>query len=356
MKRKRKPRKSRRPPRPRPGSPAARGFSLPHADDPDSLVCRDEDLIRGPDVIKFRYATYVSEHQPGRSKLARWEKALQQGPLGDIPEIDHWSMEEFFWHGVPNDPWHPIEAYLEFVGDRLSQAGQEQLRRWKEARIGFYEIGSVQDNTVALREWDPARRSPVGQSFQAITLGMGGVDFFRRYKGKLMLTYVSPWLPDENVYCSMGYGLMPSKDEVGVTELLLGLRHPEVVAQPLPWKISARARSNYLKTWKTRDWLSWLEERMEFPFRALIPSPPQGKIKEFRVTDLLHTDAEHVRNFGVYVQVPVKGGIQAVGLTNVIPLDVCSPNWLAVAEYGAYREQVGPPPGTRGQPRFVNLR
>jgi len=142
---------------------------------------------------------------------------------------------------------------------------------------------------------------------------------------------------------------------VGVTELLLGLRQPEVVAQPLPWEISARARRDYLKTWKTRDWLSWLEERMQFPFRAMIPFLPKDKIKEFRVTGLLHTDAEHVRNFGVYVEVPVRGGIQAVGLTNVIPLDVCSPNFMAIAEYGAYRERVGPPPGTRGQPRFMRM-
>jgi hypothetical protein len=355
MKRKHRPQKSRRPSRPRPGSPAARGFSLPYADDLDSLVCRDEDLTRGPDVVKFRYATYVSEYPPGKGKLARLEKALQQGPLGSIPEIDHWAMEEFFWHGVPNDPWHPMEAYLEFVGDRLSQAGQEQLRRWKEARIGFYEIGPVQGNTLALREWDPASRSPVGQPFRAITLGMGGVGIFRGDKGKLLLTYVSPWLPDENVYCSMGYALMPGKGEVGVTELLLGFRHPGVVAQPLPWKTSPKARRDYLKTWKTRDWLSWLEERMEFPFRALIPFPPKGEIKEYPVTGLVRTDADHVKNFGVYVQAPIKGGIQAVGLTNVIPLDVCSPNWLALMEYGAYREQVGPPPGGRGQPRFMKL-
>jgi hypothetical protein len=209
---------------------------------------------------------------------------------------------------------------------------------------------------MALREWDPASRSFVGQPFKAITLGMGGVDFFRGDKGKVMLTYVSPWLPAENVFCSMGYGMMLGKDEVGLAEVLLGLRHPEVVTQPLPWKTSSQARRDHLKAWKTRDWLLWLEERMEFPFRALIPFSPDGDIKECRVTGLLHTDAEHVKNFGVYVEVPVRGGVHMVGLTNVIPLDVCSPNWRALAEYGAYREQVGPPPGLRGQPRFVKLR
>jgi hypothetical protein len=114
----------------------------------DHLVCTDDDLRRQPDHVKFIYATYVSEREPGQSKIDQLEKAFQQGPLGMIPEIDHWAWEEFLWHGFPNAPWHPMEAYLDFVGDRLSEAGREQLRRWKEARFGFYEVGKVQRDTV----------------------------------------------------------------------------------------------------------------------------------------------------------------------------------------------------------------
>ena len=323
----------------------------------DRLACTDDDLRRRPDHVKFIYATYVSERQPGRSKMAQLEKAFQQGPLGIIPEIDHWAMEEFLWHGFPNDAWHPMEAYLDFVGDRLSEAGHEQLRRWKEARIGFYEVGKVRGGTVVLQKWDPARQSPVGEPFRAITLGMGGAGFFRRHRGHLTLTYVAPWLPAEGICCLMGYAIMSEKDEAGMVELLLNLRRPELVAQPLPWQISAAAKRDYLKTWKQRDWLPWLEERLEFPFRALMAVPTDGKkLKAVQVTGLLPLDADQTRQLGVYVEIPVKGGINAVGLTNLGPLDISSPNWMPVAEYHAYREQVGPPPGMRGTPGIIRLR
>jgi hypothetical protein len=323
----------------------------------DHLACTDDDLRRQPDHVKFIYATYVSERAPGRSKMAQLEKAFQQGPLGMIPEINHWAMEEFLWHGLPNDSWHPMEAYLDFVGDRLSEAGQEQLRRWKEARVGFYEVGKVQRGTVILQEWDPVSKSLLGEPFQAITLGMGGADFFRRYRGHLAFTYMSPWLPAEGIFCSMGYALMAKKDEAGPFELLLNLRTPELVAEPLPWEKSAAARRNYLKIWKQRDWLPWLEERLEFPFRALMLNPSEDpKFKVANVTGLLPLDADETRQLGVYAEVPVEGGIHAVGLTNLTPLDISSSNWMPMAEYRAYREQVGPPPSVRGMPTITRLR
>jgi hypothetical protein len=266
-------------------------------------------------------------------------------------------MEEFLWHGLPNDSWHPIEAYLDFVGGRLSEAGREQLRRWKEARVGFYEVGKVQRDTVTLQEWDPVRRSSVGEPFKAITLGMGGAGFFRQYRGHLLVSYVSPWLPEERIFCSMGYGLMPRKDEAGIYELLLNLRTPEHVAEPLPWERSTAAKRKHFKTWRERDWLPWLEERLEFPFRALMVFPSEDKrFKVVQVTGLLPMDANETRQFGVYVEVPVEGGINVVGLTNLSPLDISSPNWMPVAEYRAYREQVGPPPGMRGMPHIIRPR
>ena len=323
----------------------------------EHLACTDDDLRRRPDHVKFIYATYVSERDPGRRKMAQLERAFQRGPLGMIPDIDHWAMEEFLWHGFPNESWHPMEAYLDFVGDRLSEAGREQLRRWKEARIGLYEIGKVRGDTVMLREWDPVLQSSVGEPFKAITLGMGGAGFFRRHRGHLVLTYVASWLPEEGIFCSMGYAIMPEKDEAGMVELLLNLRKPELMAQPLPWQISAAAKRHHLKTWKQRDWLPWLEERLEFPFRALmLTSPDHGQFKVSQVTGLLPLDTDETRQFGVYVEVPVKGGIHAVGLTNLTVLDISSPNWMPIAEYRAYREQVGPPPGMRGVPGIVRLR
>ena len=303
-----------------------------------------------PEHLKFVYASWASKRQPGRGKLARLERAFKRGPLGEISEIDDWAMEEFFWHGVPGDDWHPIEAYLKYIGERWSREAREQFRHWKEARIGFFEIGRVRGGTVILREWDVVGDMPAGESFPAITLGMGGVAFFRPHRGSLLLTYVAPWLPAENLHCSMGYGIMPKRNEVGLIELLLGLRHPDLVAQPLPWKASPAARREHERRWKERDWQSWLKERLEFPFRALIPESPGGG-GSFEVTDLVPQSTKSAREMGIYLQVPVRGGVNVVGVTKVIVPDIASPNWMPIREYIAYRERFGPPPGVRNAPR-----
>jgi hypothetical protein len=313
-------------------------------------------------VAKFKYVKYASRERPGNRKLARFERALKRGPLGSVPDIEDWAMEEFWWHGVPDDDWHPLEAYLSFVGDRLSPAGHEQLRRWKEARIGFYEIGNVVDDAIVMaiimQEWDPAQRTHVGEPFRAVTPGLGGVEFLRQYYGQVELTYVAPWLPNQDLYCAMGYGTMVPKEKVGVLELMLGLHQPAVAARPLPWKVSAAMHREHVREWKRRDWVTWLDEHMEFPFRAIVPTPPAGEPQEVTIDDLLRQDPDATRQFGVYVSVLEEGGrsVTLFGLTNVLPLDITSPNWWAVAEYGAYREHVGPPPGTVGQPRITRLR
>lgn len=319
------------------------------------MLCSDADLRGQPDIVKFRYATYVSEREPGKSKMAQLERAFKRGPLGDIPEIDHWSMEEFFWHGVPGDDWHPLEAYLAFVSDRLSEPAREQLRLWKEAQVGLWRIEGVKSKTVVLREWDPVREAPAGERIRAISLGMGGADFYRQYQGHLLLTYMSPWLPDAGIYCTMGYGIMPNTDELGPTELLLALRRPDLVAQPLPWKVSQTAAREYLRTWKRRDWQSWLEERLEFPFRALVAGVADT-LTATEVTGIYHQDADSAREFGIYLEAPMGKGIQMVGVTNLMPMGIATPTWMAIKEYHVYRERVGPPPGMRGAPRVMRLR
>lgn len=308
-----------------------------------------------PEHLKFAYATWVSERKPGRGKMARLERAFERGPLGEIPTIDHWAMEEFVWHGVPGDDWHPIEAYIRHIERRWSDDEREQFRCWKEARAGFFEIGQVRGETVTLREWDVVGDVPIGEAVPAITLGIGGVGFFRKERRKLMFTYIAPWLPEENLYCSMGYGMVLKRKEVGVAELLLGLRHPDLVAQALPWKASSEARREYEQRWKERDWQSWLEERLEFPFRAMIPDAPIGGSGPFEITDVMVQSAEMAREFGVYLQVPVRDGVQLIGVANVIVLDIISPNWMPIREYQAYRDRFGLPPGVRDRPRVMRF-
>jgi len=43
-------------------------------------------------------------------------------------------------------------------------------------------------------------------------------------------------------------------------------------------------------------------------------------------------------------------------VTNVIVLDIASPNWMPIREYIAYRDRFGPPPGIRSAPHVVRLK
>jgi hypothetical protein len=152
----------------------------------------------------------------------------------------------------------------------------------------------------------------------------------------------------------MGYALVLKRKKVSLTELLLGLRHPDLVAQPLPWKTSPKARREHEQCWRERDWQSWLGERLEFPFRALIPESPGGDV--FDVTDLVPQSAESARKMGIYLQVPVRGGVNVVGVTKVLVPDIASSNWMPIREYIAYRERFGPPPGVRAAPDVIRFK
>lgn len=60
---------------------------------------------------------------------------------------------------------------------------------------------------------------------------------------------------------------------------------------------------------------SWLEERLEFPFRAVIPDAPIGGPGPFEITGVMVQSAERAREFGMYLHVPVRRGVQMVGVT-----------------------------------------
>jgi len=317
--------------------------------DINDLKCTDEDLLQRPDRVKYHYATYVTEFEPGRSKAAKMERDAKLGPLCDMPEVDHWALEEYFWHGVPDDNWHPMEAYLDFVDEALSAAGKAQLRQWKEARLGIFRIGRVQGDTVSIEEWDVECKAVSSQPFRAISLGMGGAKPFRGLQGHLLVTYLSPWKPADNLYCSMGYSIMPTVEKLSAYEFLLGFRVPELAVRPLAWKTNPTARRNYFREWRQRDWIIWLSERLQFPFRALTMEPGQESLTAVTVTDLLYSTRATSQRVGVYVQVSGSQGISIIGLSNLMVLDLAGPNWGPVAEYVEYRQLAGPPPGTKGK-------
>lgn len=233
----------------------------------------------------------------------------------------------------------------------------QQLRRWKEARIGLFEVGEVVDETLALRDWDGVNRQATGSWFRAITLNIGGVNLYRENLGQILLTYLAPWEPAADLFCSLGYGMCQAPAEAVLLLDYLGLQHPEVVCRPLPWNVNRAAADQYLRQWRQREWHGWLQERLRFPFLAFVATPPDGRPQLLSVNSLLPSTPEQARLLGVYLEVLLEGGNQVLmaGGTNVIPLDVTSPNRLALAEYHAYRERVGPPPAARHAPQFLDL-
>jgi hypothetical protein len=315
----------------------------------------DPSLAR-PDLVKLDLAEFAMKKPPGKEKAQQLEDGLRKGLLGFLPNVDHWGWEEFVWHGLPGDTWHTIDAFLEQEGSRFPPPAAEQLRRWKEARLGLFEIGEVADDTVALRDWDVVSGQAAGPWFRAITLNIGGVNLFAGEPGKIELTYVAPWLPAENLYCGLGYGMSVPPDESGLLAAYLGLQHPELASQPLPWKVSRAAEADYLRQWRSREWYGWLEERLQVPFWALVTTPPRGMPQVKEVSGMLPSTAEQASQFGIYFRVRLKRGeMLATGATHVTPLEITSPNRMALAEYLSYRDKVGPPPATRGQPTFMEL-
>jgi len=312
-------------------------------------------------MIKFDFAEFACQQEPGKSKLESLEKALRQGMLGFDEEVyHHWSMEEFFWHSSPGDDWHPLEAYLAAQAERFPPAAQTQLRRWKKAHVGFYEVGEVKDHTVGLQAWDPIAGQHTGEPVRAIALSMGGARDYRGQRGQVTLTYVAPWAPEAGLYCAMGYGFTIKKRQALGTAaiIMLGLQQPNLICQPYPWKVDRDAENHFLRAWKMREWHGWLKERLTFPFQAFVRTPPKGEHVVKTVTGLLPMQPDQARNMGIYMEVPTGAGqeLMIAGLTGVLPCDLTSPNWQPIAEYHTYRERVGPPPGTIGRPSFMRLR
>lgn len=314
----------------------------------------DATLAR-PDMVKFRLAEFATKQPTGRRKLYELKHGLESGLIGFLSELDTWAIEEFLWHGLPGDGWEPIEQFLASPRAEVSASAAEQLRLWKQARIGLFEIGPVVDDTMVLQEWDALAERGCGEEFRALSLNIGGVNLFRDAEGRILLSYLSPWAPAENLYCAMGYSLTVPKDDVELVLPYLGLQHAELVSRPLPWKVGWSAAEEHQRQWQERAWHGWLAERLRFPFAAVVNVPPRGKPEVRDVLGLLPSTPEQAHLLGIYFQVDKDGETLASGGTTVTPLDVTSPNRLALAEYHAYREWAGPPRGVSDLPDFLEL-
>lgn len=306
-------------------------------------------------MVKFALGQFVLAHRTGRSQAAELERRFREGPLGMLPNIESWAIEEYLYHGLPEGGWRPLEAFLEHSSERFPAPAQAQLRRWTEAQFGAYEVGEVENDLVAFTEWDLVKGKPSGRPISAIALNMGGVNVYRDLRGMVTLIYLAPWAPEEGIFCGMGYGLTLPKSEIHFFAPLLGIRRPDLAGKPFPWKANGAAMRNYLASWRRRNWRQWLAERLEFPFTALVGGTPDGGMHVCEVQELIPVSEEQARQFGIYFAIPMDGEMLVAGATTVTPLDIASKNALPLWEYHAYRKRVGPPPGTVGQPPHVKL-
>jgi hypothetical protein len=302
--------------------------------------------LNRPDRIKFELATFI-EKGPGRDLGRQLERQLKQGLLDFMPEIEHWGMEEFFWHGLPGNPWTPIDQFLQADGNHFPAAARMQLARWKDARIGCYEIGSVADDSVSLREMDVVTGRPVGPWVRAIALNIGGVNIYGPEKGKLNLTYLAPWAPDENIFCAMGYGLfLPREQLATVTLLVRGLRSIQAVTFPLPWRAGKAAARQCFEQWRERDWFQFMAIQVRCPFAAVIMTKEGPEL--CTIHRMITKTTAQSQHYGLYFGLDDKEKL-ACGATAIFPLDFDSPNAMAFAEYREFRRIVGPPPASRGR-------
>lgn len=324
--------------------------------DPASFPGTCDETLARPDLVKADLLAFAVDRYPGKAKFERLEFGLRHGLLHDLPDLDHWAMEEFAWHGLPGDPWQPVDEYLKQPGLPFSPAARAQIGLWTQARIGVFEIGAIEGDTVWLREWDVVRGRPVGPHLRAITLNLGGVHVHAGNRGLLLVSHLAPWDPDRNIWCGLGYGMAVPKADSLILHELLGLRQLDVVSRPLPWLTGREAEKKWLREWRHRDWHGWFADRVQFPFEALVPMAPDGVPGLATIRELVPSTPEQAEQFGIYFRVDLGAdNVMVAGGTAVTPLDVGSPNRLAFAEYHAYRQIAGPPAATRGRPTFLEI-
>lgn len=310
---------------------------------PDSYPGAADASLERPDCVKFELAEFAA-HGEGRDYMRRFERQAAQGILEGFPELDHWCLEEFFWHGAPDSNWNPIDRFLATSGDQFPPAAQQQIRRWKEARFGFYEIGRCADDLMELRELDAITLRPTAPWLRAISLNMGGVNHYTQQLGQIALTYVAPWAPEQNIHCAMGYGICLPPDQCALAvPLIFGMRNPKAIAFPLPWNVGKAARQQFIEEWRRRDWHAWMKERVRLPFDAALVVPPKDA-RLVRIKHMVTRSAEEVQRIGLYFDAALTATeVGVLGATNIQPVHVDSPTALAFAEYHAYRRFAGPP-------------
>lgn len=303
---------------------------------------RSEESLVSPDIVKFQYQTFLAANRTWAGARREFTRQYSKGKLSLLENIHQWSNEKFLWRGAAALRTHPLDAFLQCAGNRFSLAAREKLCRWKEARLGFFEVGPVGDETVRLRAWDVERSAETGEWFDAIDLSTDGVDSYRQECGSVLCTYLAPWSPEKGLFCSMGYSMLTSKENCPALALHLNLNHADFGQQRWRWIGSSLRQQRHRKSWTNRDWQPWLRERITAPFPALIATEKGLKVaRAVRIFDQM--SLRETRDFGNYMVIDWQGEEVLMGMTGVVPLDLTSAEAAALVEYSHYRRHAGPP-------------
>lgn len=152
----------------------------------------------------------------------------------------------------------------------------------------------------------------------------------------------------------MGYGMIVPPESAAVLRMHLHLANVKLARSRWPWDESRRAKEAYARRWKARDWQSWLDQTVELPLEVLVMLPNRGP-RVVQIREMIPQSRTTAEKMGVYFATMVDGEALVFGGTTIMPLDVDTRSAEAFAEYHAYRQLAGPPPGMRSAPKFMEF-
>jgi len=143
----------------------------------------------------------------------------------------------------------------------------------------------------------------------------------------------------------MGYGMILAKAYFANLLMPQCLADPQVACSRWPWQADPRSEREHVTEWRRREWQRWFEQRVAFPFEAVVLTNEGPALHT--VEDIARGTPEQARRMGIYFGIRCSGMKLGAGATAIYPLDLSTPNAATFAEYRAYRDLAGPPPGVK---------
>jgi hypothetical protein len=306
------------------------------------------------------YFDFIAAHPEWNDAQARFRGEYLAGPLRQLPGISHWGLEKFLWNGSPQLKSHPLDAFLDSRNGRYEPSIIATVLRWKQAKLGLYEIGRPTRFGVALRSWHPLRRATTPW-FEARELAASESISWKDSRGSILASFVAPSslrtdLSDvghpaighatighatighaatTSAAFLMGFTLLVNKLDSHPLLLLENLNHSRLGLDIDPWEVSDAARREYQRRWRDRDWRTWLRKQVRGPFPVLLTSSGRSAVASFLAWERIsHRETETVEE--PYAWVEYHGSPRLVRASGLVPVDLASTAARGLREYCVY--------------------